>query len=426
MSDLSAKFNALESQLDTQHTALIAALDGLGAKLDAITTALGGAPPTPTVSLADVVAAIEGTNTILGDVHLDTQSLDQKLLRIRDAINPLDETLPAEAKTSMPWLLFRLVDAIQPSWPRPTSTPAQPALSLLLALAQLQLPNLADIYAALGAPSGDATTTALGLLASIQYSNTGIYASTGVSSGPSNTILSLLAQEVDCTCAQGGNGSAGGTCAAPFTSSGMQLIPFAVGGGTNVIVAVWANPLPTGINFGSFFGLADQYAELYSADWTGWRVLVQSDEQQYADTPTSTARYPTGVWRAMPPGAGNYSWAVSDRGAITVTLCRGIDFTPAESTCETVVVPGDPNDNNPQGTALATLQVTTTSYAHWISSDAAYAPTVGIYIDGVFITGQLGPGHLYVGPYPPGLWGFTIGRQSGYTTIEVCTGQPPS
>lgn len=339
MTNLGQKFGSFEEQLATQHAELLAALGTIGTKLDAMTVALGGTPTTPTATLTDVVDAIAATNTILGDVHLDTISMDQKLLRIRDALNPLGESLPLEDHSSIPWLLFRIMDAMNPSWPRPTSVPLQPAMHALLALAQVQYPNLASIHAALGNPTGDATTTALGLLSSIQYSNAGIYNSIGMSTGDDDTVIALLKKEVDCGCAQGGMASNGGSCAHPFVSSGMQLIPFSAVGGNSVIVAVWSDPLPAGISYGTLFGLTNQYAELYKADWSGWRVLVQSDEQQYADSATSTSRYPTGVWRALPAGAANYSWAVSERGSIKVTLCAPADFSTGEPFVPVEVAP---------------------------------------------------------------------------------------
>lgn len=341
MTDLSAKFEALESQLTTQHNAVMAALSDIGASLDAIAIALEPAdPPLPT--LADVVAAIQAGNALaetsqglldnisnqsgyiattvgdihldtmsmdeklltlrdtLSDVHLDTQSIDQKLLRIRDAINPLDQELPTEDNSSIPWLLYRIMDAINPTWPRLTSVPLQPAVDLLLALAQLQLPNLADIEAALGTPTGDASTTVLGYLSSLQYSNA--------------ALVTGQQQLIDCGCPDHAEG-----CTNPYISAGMWLAPFGLFQFESVMVATWPAP-PDGLSYGSYFGIGEDYTELHSDDWTGWTVFVESDQPQYA-ADTGPLRYPTNVWQAVPPGAGNYAFSVDNRGAIKVTLC---------------------------------------------------------------------------------------------------------
>lgn len=444
MTNLTDKFDELQTQLANQHNALMARLGDTNAKLDELITLQGGTPPTQTVTLQDVVDAIAATNIILADVHLDTQSIDQKaltirdtlsdvhldtismdqkLLRIRDAINPIDENPPVAAKSSIVWTLYRIMDAINPVWPRPTSVPLQPALDLLLALAQIQLPKLTEIDAAIGQPAGDATTTALGLLTSIQYSNTGIYSSTGISTGEGDTVLAYLREQADCGCGSGGNSAIGGTCSDGFKSSGMQLIPFGAIGGNSVVVATWSAPLPAGIQFGTLFGLVNQYAELESSDWTGWKVLVQSDEQQYADSATSTARYPTGIWRDMPSGPGNYSWAVSERGGITVTLCAPGDFNASEQTCEQVTVVGN-------STNVITAQYTINGAAtvRFVSGGTA----VGVYLD--LSVGQYAqPGGAYAGvgvpgditttipgPYPRTI-GFSMGETSQTVVLEVCT-----
>lgn len=347
MTDLSEKFTAFEDQIHTQHEALMDMLSTMSDQLAAIAVALAPAPP-PTVTLADVIAAIEAGNATaldslarltavaesadainttvgdvhldtmsmdgklltirddLADVHLDTQSIDQKLLRIRDAINPLDETLPGEGLTSIPWLLYRLVDAIAPEWPRTVSPAMQPGLAALIGLAALYLPEVALINDAIGVPTGDATTTVLGLLSSLQYSN--------------SALVVGQQQLVSCGCPPTAEG-----CTNPYVSTGLWLAPFGLFQYESVIVATWPTP-PTGITYGSYFGLGEDHTELYSDDWTGWSVFVESDQSQYS-ADTGTLRHPTNAWQAVPDGPGSYSFAVSARGALKVTLCPP-DATP--------------------------------------------------------------------------------------------------
>lgn len=80
MSDLQAKFEAFESQVGTQHTEVIEALN-------TIITALGAPPPGPTTTLADVVAAIETTNSILASFHSDNNSNLISIFNLLDTIN---------------------------------------------------------------------------------------------------------------------------------------------------------------------------------------------------------------------------------------------------------------------------------------------------------------------------------------------------
>lgn len=68
MSDLAAKFTALESQMTTQQTEVINALD-------AIIEALGGAIPTPTTTLASVVTAIGAQTSAQAIQHTAVMAL---------------------------------------------------------------------------------------------------------------------------------------------------------------------------------------------------------------------------------------------------------------------------------------------------------------------------------------------------------------
>jgi len=337
MTNLSDKFGSFEEQVAAQHAELLTEMRLTNAKLDALIAALGGAPPTATITLADVVEKLEEQRLILSDVHLDTMSMDQKLLRIRDAIWPLDMTMPPGDDNTIPWLLYRLVDAINPTWPRPTSVPAQPALSALLQLAQLQLPQLTEIQEALGTPSGDASTTALGYLSSIQYSNAGIYQSTGASAGSPNTILELLAANADAGCGCASPNAMPTGCAAPFRSTAMAILPAGiVPGADSLILARWSTPLPAGVSFGTVFGLSNNDSELHRDSWDGWRMYVASDQSQFALNPLGLERYPTNTWLDVPAlgapsqGSGNIAFSVQEHGALTVTLCPAGQSTSEE------------------------------------------------------------------------------------------------
>lgn len=295
MTDLSTKFETLQGQLLGQHTALMSVLSGIADKLDAIALAVQPQPETgPT--LADVVAALGviATNqdaqtplldnvsnqagyiaSTVGDIHLDTMSMDQKLLTMRDAIaDILTEALNITSATRATH--DRLVD---------------------------NLDALAALRSATGTPTGDATTTVLGYLSSLAYSN--------------GRLVTGQQELIDCGCDN--SGEIIGECNDPVRSSGMWLAPYGVFGFENFIVATWAS-LPEGLEYGSIFGLEEDIAEVYNNDWSGWRVYVQSTEPQYADG-MNTNRYDTNVWRDLPPGAASYSWSVNVKGSLQVILC---------------------------------------------------------------------------------------------------------
>lgn len=318
MSNLEQKFESFESQVATQHIVLTTALTATNAKLDTLISLFGGAPPTATVTLADVLTAIQATNTVLSSVHTDTISIDQKLLRIRDALNPLDDELPVETHSSVPWLLFRIMDAINPTWPRPTSVPAQPALSLLLALSQVQLPNLASIYSrlsdvssVLGSPADD-----------------------------TQSILRWIEDIAACACAESTYPSPNTLppgCAVPYRSTGMVIMPFGViPGGTSTIAALFDGDLPEGITYSSTVIGDQSHASLHSEDWDGWRIFVSSDLSQFSWDTLSSDRHATNTWIDLATGSRDYVFSVRDTGGIAVTLCRSLDYDPMVCTVYTV------------------------------------------------------------------------------------------
>lgn len=314
MTDLSEKFESLESQLTTQHTQLMEALAGLGDKLAAIATALEPAPVTgPT--LEDVIAAIVAGNAIattsqglidnistqsgfiattIGDIHLDTMSMDGKLLTMRDTLADVHlDTMSMDGK-----LLTMRDDLAE------VESDVHPVAQILIDVASvlsLIREAVAPLRVALGSPTGDATTTVLGYLSSLAYSNG----------------LLVVGQDhlIECGCPVTAEG-----CDHPYSSGDMWLAPYGLFGFESVMVATWPSSPPAGIEYGTLFGLTTDTTELYSADWSGWSVFVESSEPQYAQS-LNTDRYPTGVWRPMPAGPGNYTWSVNAKGSLRVTLC---------------------------------------------------------------------------------------------------------
>lgn len=321
--DQAATAVSLSQQLAIQHNDLMQKLDQTNIKLDALLTALGAPPPTPTTTLADIAA-------ILNAIHLDTISLDQKLLRIRNSIAPLTEAQPAETQESIHWLLYRLMDAINPTWPRPDGTALLPATQQMLAVL---VPELADglqlltqIRQALGSPTGDATSTALGLLASIQFASSGTHAAIGPISGGGQTVRELLAAQADaggcgCTTAPPPVGS----CDDLYVSSNMQFVPTSlIPGLTSVAYALWPEPAPAGLQFGTIFGTGEPdnstIRPAFGNSWTGYRLFVRSSAPSYSTDFTSPARYPTGEWRDL-SGVAEIGVIVPGGESVEAYLC---------------------------------------------------------------------------------------------------------
>lgn len=326
MTDLSAKFDALTTQLATQHSELMGVLSGLN------TTLAGLAWPNINPMVADIAA-------------------------IRAAVSPAGEALPIEAHASIVWSLYRIMDAIQPMWPRAEGTEAlQPALNQILATL---LPDLsatatninnrlvetrdyaqliAEATAALeywaGTPPAGEDYKAYTLLQRIAARTGGTWESLGTLGSPAmGTALQLLACICDATTsvlpADPLDLSDPLACDTPYTSDGMLLLPWAAAGGTSQMFATFGT-LPTGLSYGTTFELADDTSELQTGDWSKWRVFVQSDQPQYSDGsgPLSLARFPTNQWRRL-DGSFPRAFSVDARGSIKVYLCRD------EETCIT-------------------------------------------------------------------------------------------
>lgn len=300
MTDLSAKFSTFESQSSTQHAELMAALASTNAKLDALLGVFGVPPPTATVSLADVLAAIEAGNAVLSDVHTDTQSMDGKLLVLRNTLSDVHlDTQSQDLK------LLQIRDI----------------LSGMDDYLSVPNPVIAQIYASIGAALGTAIAAENSYLASINTSNAGLLEVLGNPADDTKSILRWIEDIAACACADPNAVPTLDDCVDPFASTGIVLTPFSFVGFADVAVAVWTGPLPEGISFGTTFGVEEDHTSLYSDDWSGWRVYVQSSEFNAAYTPTSADRYPTNTWQAFPAGAAEYSFAVRGQGNIKVIIC---------------------------------------------------------------------------------------------------------
>lgn len=121
------------------------------------------------------------------------------------------------------------------------------------------------------------------------------------------------------------------TCAEPYVSSEMLVLPFSwIGVTRNLLFARFPAPPPSGLTFGSIFGIGEDETELIASDWSGWRVFVQSEAPQYSDNPSGFERYSTNQWREL-SGSGSKAFSTDDTGSITVYLCYTAPAGPIPS-----------------------------------------------------------------------------------------------
>lgn len=312
MTNLNDKFSELHELLVIQNVSVLSAMSDIKASLDSIAVALGAPPATATATLADVIAAIAAQTLVLEDVHTDTQSIDQKALAIRDELEDVHlDTQSIDQKALV--MRDKLAETYE-------------TLLEMLGAILLMRPDVNDIQRAIGLVQGDGTTTALARLGVIQTAVNNVATSTGTVAAPADNTQLWLLRAIrqlarDNAVNDGPDILDPATCASPFESDGMWLGPFASGGNVNVIIATWDAPLPTGVSFGTVFGIGTDYSELYNETWDNWSMYVSSTERQFARSPLDLNRYPTNEWLSFPAGAGAYAWSVAERGNIKVYLC---------------------------------------------------------------------------------------------------------
>lgn len=323
--------NALATLLAQQHNALMTLLAQTNTKLDAVVTAIEALDPAAGGTGQQIVQELK-------DIHLDTQSIDLKLLRIRDAISPLGEEFPTGTRTSILWNTYRLMMAINSAI---LTGSAGSIASLMQAMLSSVIPPLnnistkaSEISTNIGQNAGDATTTALGYLSSIQFSNSSINAAIGPLGPTELTVRQLLAQQAqgsDCGCTTAP--PAPDSCTNQYVSIDMFFVPSgAIPSVTNTVYVVWPSPAPQGLMFGDVFfpGMNDNSGlkPIDGNTWDGYSLYVQSSASTYSTAFTSVSRYPTGVWRPL-SGTDEIFVIVPGTESVTAYLCLS-GFNPNE------------------------------------------------------------------------------------------------
>lgn len=336
MTDLSAKFSGLE-------TTLVGKLDVVIARLDSVITALTSS--SGNIDAAPIVAAIESMRGVGPENTI--KSLNQSVWNIAGQA-------PGKSLAEIYTLLVA----------------NHAANGIYLAAIGADTDATAT---ALGVPTGDATTTALGMLYSLQYALTykganaanlfgTISAINDAIGGVPNsslaltTVRGLISQLMSAVGKTNKlldpiSASPVDLCQTPFISNGTsyQGTGIELAGITllsPVTVATWPNNPPSGITVSFELLIGD--SKLQSADWGNWRIYVASSASLFGVVAGSSQRFVTNSWVSMPSPNAIYTIFVDGNAALTAYICpsaqlvegiapTGTDFT---SSTDTSVVDG--------------------------------------------------------------------------------------
>ena len=297
--------------LNTKTEDLQATLNVMVERLDTIITLLGGAPPTETVTLEDLLL-------VLQDIHTDTMSMDGKLLTIRNTLKDPTEGAIEDDTPSIAYNVYRIRRSVATNnLPVPEHSnihsivySTENIINSLLSISNTHLGNTYQVLskglANLGLNIATNSYDYAGWLATSANLIAKIQGGIGVPfDGGNRNVIELLARMLDRPLSQIGSGlPPTEMCIDAYISSGMVLVPAVSDPYWPALVyAKWPDPPPTGIEFGSVFGFGDDYTELVntSGDWSGYRVYVASSADNFGmyigvNVDASLARYPTNVW----------------------------------------------------------------------------------------------------------------------------------
>lgn len=260
----------------------------IAAKLDQMITLLGGVPPESSVTLQDVVNAINVGNILLSDIKTEVVSMDQRLNRLE-----LGLTLPIGG-----------------------------AIASVQSNVSVTNERLNTIISLLNAGPPDDQLEALNTLVS-QLAN--IRSSVGIlPSAESTPIRDLLVEIRDCGCGEGvpPEDGSGDMC---DTSNGTALYGWPIPGNSGVVViyrtATWADA-PEGTQFVAEYDIPTPNVVIEpNTDWLGWNIYVQSSSNYFQLYPGALTSEQTNTWLAMPGNGVAIAPSVPTSDTIKVTLC---------------------------------------------------------------------------------------------------------
>lgn len=328
---------------NTNLTDLIELVIASNTKLDTIISLLQAAPPNPVHSLDDLYQ-------VLTDIHLDTTSIDQKLLVVRDAVTGPEDYESGDTHDNLAWNIYRIRRATASNqWPPTTLVPD----------IQSQVHQIFDIFDAhyiqmkiylseidqmltyafpnLGVSITGFSQVYSGYIEVVRNTILALKGSLGVPAnalniGPegSRDVIQLLSLLGSLNTSQVGQGlPPEQQCTDAYISGGMALVPTVFDAWPATIWAVWPDPPPTGISFGTTFGIGVDNTELVNSNsnWNNYYLYVASDAANCGlyiggDVNASFTRYPTNVWLDLNGYTNNLSVFVGGENALRCYLCN--------------------------------------------------------------------------------------------------------
>lgn len=294
MSNLTGKFNALQTFLTALFSLITTVLTSIDNKLDA---------------LADV-------NRKLGVVGIEEIGIYERLVNIDAWLNQIK----TEASASTLHLNNIRI--------RAGTIDIRDALRYTLEQ---------QVAAAIGASSGAGlaplTTTQRNIAELLEIFNSNFGGVPGDAQESALYYLSKLEQLVGCGCGGGDPNLADPLgCAAPFTSNASALgQPYSVSTPRRNY-AVFPSNLPATISFDveEEFGPLNSALEFSNA--TGWSYYVQSTAASHQRRSDDAETFQNNIWIALPNGAGAYAWNVTREDALKVFLCAPQGALPSACT----------------------------------------------------------------------------------------------
>lgn len=333
---------------------------------------------TKTIQVQSTLNAIsEKLDTVQESVSA-LEALIAPIVAIRGAIAPFGETLPTGAKTSIAWSMYRLMDAVAPSYPRPAGMPLSVAFLAFLihfdSVMGIREPtdiniadNLDELVRRFGIPTGDATTTLLGELAAIV----------------NNTACGCGARPPTAPASNG--------CVSPYSNP-----PGAVTTSTAYpgrVFATWGDDLPLSIIKDSWLESPITNAEIKLVSDLALAVYVVSSASHYFTTnPISGQLYPTNTWVDMGTDT-QFAFSVPDGADIRVYLCLGdvvswedcieIDsqaYTVTGGNLDNVSLQAVPLNGIPNVSTSSTLHASNVNYVYSSSNIVVLNDFEGVHI----------------------------------------------
>jgi hypothetical protein len=325
--------------LNNKNQELINLVTTTNEKLDQVITLLGGIPTS--------VKTTDDLYEVLSDIHTDTQSIDAKLLAIRNYIkDPSEDDIPGDFK-SLLWNIYLLRSG---SVIEDNSSGIWPLQAMLSYIGELLSTELSAIKSYnldtrnylfnglrnLGVGVIESSDTYDGYLAISRDLIALIQGAIGVPvdgltypDQGQRDIIQLLEKAASRPESNIGSGlTPPDVCSDAYVSNGMFLIPSLFEAWPSTVWATFPEPPPAGISFGEDFGLGVEASQLVisGGSWAGWSIYVASSANNFGifvgpNYLLSAQRYPTNVWLSFAFLHTNLSVFVGGSDSLRVWLC---------------------------------------------------------------------------------------------------------